>query len=87
MTMGRIQIAAAVATAFFAALTIIQLSIGFGRHEKAYLWPLTSHHQFPSDSSSARSNIYENETLYLLGVGKADITGQGSHYRDPQSVC
>lgn len=85
--MGRIQIAAAVATAFFAVAIIIQLSIGFGRHEKAYFWPLTSQHQFPSTSSSAKSNIYGNETLYLLGLGKADITGQGSHYRHPHSVC
>lgn len=87
MTMGRIQIAAAVATTFFAVLTIIQLSIGFGRHEEADFWPQNSHHQFPSNSSSARSNLSEDETLYLLGVGKADITGQGSNYRDPQSVC
>lgn len=84
--MGRIQIAIAVATAFFAALLIIQLSIGFARDETAS-WPQTSHHQIPRNSSSARPDNNEDGTLYLLGVGKADITGQGSNYRDPQSVC
>lgn len=84
--MGRIQILAAVATAFLAALLIIQLSISFGRDEAEYL-PQTIHQKIRSNSSSARSNDYEDETQYLLGVGKADITGQGSNYRDPQSVC
>lgn len=84
--MGRIQIAAAVATAFVAVLTIIQLSISFARHE-ADTWPQTSHHQTFGNSSSSRSNVDEDETHYLLGVGKADITGQGSNYRNPQSVC
>lgn len=86
--MGRIQVAVAVAiaTAFLAVLTIIQLSISFGRHEADY-WPQISHHQPPSNSSSARPNVYEDETHYLLGVGKADITGQGSNYRDPQCIC
>lgn len=88
MTIGRIQVAVAVAvaTAFFAVLTFIQLSISFGRQEADY-WPQISHHQTLSNSSSARPNVYEDETLYLLGVGKADITGQGSNYRDLQSVC
>lgn len=86
MSMGRIQIAAAVATGFFAALLIIQLSISFGR-DKAASWPQTSHHQIPSNSSSAGPDDYEDGTLYLLGVGKADITGQVSKYRDPQSIC
>lgn len=84
--MGRIQIAAAVVTAFFAALLIIKLSLSFGRDEAAS-WPLTSRHQIPHNSSSARPDDYEDGTQYLLGVGKADITGQGSNYRDPQSVC
>lgn len=73
MTMGGIQIAAAVATAFFAALLIIQLTISFGRDEAAS-WPQTSHHQI-SNRSSARPDGVEDGSLYLLGVGKADITG------------
>lgn len=71
--MGGIQIAAAVATAFFAALLIIQLTISFGRDEAAS-WPQTSHHH-PNRSSSARPDGVEDGSLYLLGVGKADITG------------
>ena len=86
MAMGRIQIAAAAVTAFFAALLIIRLSLGFGIDEAAS-WLLTSHHQIPHNSSSARPDDFEDGTRYLLGVGKADITGQGSNYRDTQSVC
>lgn len=74
MTMGGIQIAAAVATAFFAALLIIQLTISFGRDEAAS-WPQTSHHKIPNRSSSAKPDGVEDGSLYLLGVGKADITG------------
>lgn len=74
MTIRRIQVAAAVATAVFAALLIIQLSISFGRDEAASR-PQTSHHQIPNRSSSSRPDDVEDETLYLLGVGKADITG------------
>lgn len=74
MTMGRIQIAAAVSTVFLAALLIIQLSTSFGRDEAAS-WPQTSHHQTPNRSPSARPDDVEDGTLYLLGVGKADITG------------
>lgn len=86
MTIRRTQVTAAVATAFFAALLIIQLSISFGRYETASR-PQNSHHQIPNRSSSSRPDDVEDATLYLLGVGKADITGQGSKYRDPQSVC
>lgn len=72
--MGRIQIAAAVATGIFAAFLIIQLSISFGRDEAAS-WPQTSHNQIPNSPPSARPDDVEDETLYLLGIGKADITG------------
>lgn len=74
MTIRRIQVATAVATTFFAALLIVQWSISFGRDEAAFR-PQNSHDQIPKRSSSSRPDDVEDATLYLLGVGKADITG------------
>lgn len=83
--MARHHLAAALASAFFALLLVFQLlsSFGFPKIDFLHLRPKASLeyptlHQIPINSPGSNSDSLENGTRYLLGVGKADITGYGS---------
>lgn len=83
--MARLHIAVAFAAASFAFLLVFQLlsSFSFPKLDFLHMRP-EAHlrrptlHQTPINSPSANSGGLENGTRYLLGVGKADITGYGS---------
>lgn len=83
--MARLQIATALASAAFALLLVFQLLSRFGLPKLDFLHlrpeaPLgyPTLHQIPINTPSASSDSLEDGTRYLLGVGKADITGYGS---------
>lgn len=74
--------AAAVASSFTMMLLVFQF-FGVPKIDFPHLRPKASvdHptlHQIPIDLPGANSDSLENGTRYLLGVGKADITGYGS---------
>lgn len=88
--MARLHIAVALASAIFALLLVFQLFSNFGIPELDFLHlrpqaplghPLL--HQIPINSPSANSGSLQDGTRYLLGVGKADITGYGSERHGP----
>lgn len=88
--MARLHIAAALASATFALLLVFQLFSTFGIPQLNFLRlrpqaPLgpPSLHQIPIDLPSANSGSLKDGTRYLLGVGKADITGYGSERHGP----
>jgi neutral ceramidase len=95
--MARLHIAAALVTATLALLIIFQLLINFGLPQLDFLhlrndgdWSATVASQHPFNPSIAPIYL-ENGSLYLLGVGKADITGPVVEinlmgYADPQQV-
>lgn len=80
--MARLHIAAALASATFAAFIILQLlsSFGFPRLDLLQLRYVAppkhqASYQIPIHSPSKESSVPCDGTEYLLGVGKADITG------------
>ncbi len=74
--MARIYITAALIPTFCTLLLVVYLWLNFGEHEAnpRLQWPS----QAPVNSAIASIRVFEDESRYLLGVGKADITGQGS---------
>ena len=96
--MARIHIAAALATATLAVLLIFQLLSQYGWPEVDFLklrynlsWKDTMPNQFPINYLYSDSSSWNQGTLYLLGVGKADITGPVVEinmmgYADPNQV-
>ena len=96
--MARFQVAAALATATFALLLILQLISTFGLPRLDFLKlqydAYTTHlvpHQIPIYASNLESAVVGNGDEYLLGVGKADITGPIVEinimgYADPNQV-
>lgn len=83
--MARLHIAVALASASFALLLVLQLlsTFGFPKLEFPQLRPEVPQgnptlHQTPINPPGAHAGGAENGTRYLLGVGKADITGYGS---------
>lgn len=96
--MARLHIAVAFAAASFALLLVFQLlsSFGFPKLDFLHMRPEANLrrptlHQTPINLPSANSGGLENGTQYLLGVGKADITGpivevNMMGYADPNQV-
>lgn len=77
--MARNHIIAALGAACFALLLIFQLISSFGFPEVIFL---NLHRVDPLGAQAStqipinpNENITKDESLYLLGVGKADITG------------
>lgn len=95
--MARLQIAAALSTATLALLIVFQLLSSFGLPKLDFLhlihtdkWSTAVPYQHPLNSATAPT-YSENGASYLLGVGKADITGPVVEinlmgYADPQQV-
>ena len=82
--MARLPIAAALASASFVLLLVFQLlsSFGFPKFDFLHLRPepplgYPTSHQIPINPPSANFGSLKDGTRYLLGVGKADITGYG----------
>ncbi|MCJ1352591.1 MAG: hypothetical protein MMC33_002575 [Icmadophila ericetorum] len=81
--MARFHIAAALGAAIFALLVLFQLISNFGLPELTFLnlhpkgeYRRPSPLQIPIDLAvPGQENGKEDESLYLLGVGKGDITG------------
>lgn len=80
--MARLHLAVAVASASFALLVVFQLLSSFGLPQLEFLdgrpeSPLehSALHQVPIKTPSVKPDSREDGTRYLLGVGKADITG------------
>ena len=81
--MARFHIAAALGAAILAILVTHQLISHFGlpaldfmhlTYDASPLW--STPNQYPMTSpSDVGKEVADDETLYLLGVGKADITG------------
>ena len=80
--MARHHIVAALASATFSLLVILQLLMTFGfpqldflsiRYDAAARESFSS--QIPINSGLPDTEALEDDGLYLLGVGKADITG------------
>ena len=96
--MARIHIAAALATATLALLIIFQLLSQYGWPEVhflklSYLYPTidSAPGQFPINPPYKEALSSEHAALYLLGAGKADITGPVVEinmmgYADPNQV-
>lgn len=82
MNMGRSPIAVALVATIFTLLIIVQLLSHYGLPRLRYLhWTYDSFssllvsHQIPIFRPDSEPFVSDNGTLYLLGVGKADITG------------
>ena len=80
--MTRSHIAVALGGAAFTLLLIFQLISGFGSSETGFLNTIRtgstikpSPYQIPSSEDDWVYVENPNEDLYLLGLGKADITG------------
>lgn len=80
--MARFHIAAALVSATFALLIILQLLSSFGFPKLDFLqlryeapFRQQESHRNPINSSATSSGVSDDGTQYLLGVGKADITG------------
>ena len=84
--MARFHIAAALGAAILAILVIVQLISHFGlpaldfihlTYNTSTLW--STPNQYPINSQyDVGEEVADDATQYLLGVGKADITGYGS---------
>lgn len=86
--MARTHIVAALVAASFALLLILQLISSFGFPQVTFLnlhrvGSLKAHPntQTPINQDSPRKKADKDESLYLLGVGKGDITGYVSHFQ------
>ena len=87
--MARFHIAAALGAAIFALLVLFQLISNFGLPELTFLnlhpkgeYRRPSPLQIPIDLAvPGQENGKEDESLYLLGVGKGDITGYAGFNR------
>ena len=96
--MAQFHVAATLVTATFALLLILQLISNFGlpgldfEHLRYNLYPPhTTPYQIPFRSPGSEPSTGENGDQYLLGVGKADITGPVVEinmmgYADPNQV-
>ncbi|KAA6411408.1 MAG: Neutral alkaline nonlysosomal ceramidase [Lasallia pustulata] len=96
--MARHHIVAALASATFSLLVILQLLITFGFPQLDFLsirYDATARESFsnqiPINSGLPDTEALEDDGLYLLGVGKADITGPVVEinmmgYADPNQV-
>ena len=84
--MARFHIAAALGAAILAIFVTLQLISHFGlpaldflhlTHDASTLWSTLN--QYPINSPyDVGEEVADETNLYLLGVGKADITGYGS---------
>jgi len=96
--MARFQVAGAVAAATFALLLVLQLISNFGLPKFDFLHlqydiysTYPAPHQIPIYPPDYEPSIAENGDQYLLGVGRADITGPVVEinmmgYADPNQV-
>lgn len=82
MNMARSSVAVALAATTFTLLIIFQLLSHYGFPRLPYFhWTYDSFssllvsHQIPILSPDSETVVSDSGTLYLLGVGKADITG------------
>ena len=80
--MSRYHLGVALGAATFALLVVFQLISSFGFpnitflnfHHIDFSGP-GSNHQIPLSPDDSKENPSEDGSVYLLGVGKADITG------------
>ena len=87
--MARCHIAAALAGAAFSLLVFLQLASAFGLPQLDFLrlrYGGTARNspfsQVPINPTVPGPHVLGHETLYLLGVGKADITGYANRNAD-----
>ena len=81
--MSRNHVIATLGAAWFALLAIYQLVSSFGFPQFSFLElydvPVKDGSSFQVPvCSSPETHFAQSESLYLLGVGKADITGYGN---------
>jgi len=86
--MARGHIAVALGAACFALLVVLQLvsTFGFPQVDFLNLYYVPVHtgssNQIPIDAELPSDYVSKNGSLYLLGVGKADITGYAIRRKD-----